>query len=66
MKKLGALPFFCLVVLFLMFVVLGVVLAAESDIQRCVIVVSAIPPTDGSVTNPDYALLNAFRFVTRM
>lgn len=57
MRKLNALPLL-LMVLFSLFVALPVVFAAESDIERYVVVVYAIPPTDDSMTNPHYSRLN--------
>ena len=57
MKKLHSLPLLVLVLLSL-FVALPVVFAAESEVQEYTIVVYAIPPTDDSMTNHDYALLN--------
>jgi len=58
MRRKNALPL-VLLVLFSMFVSLPIFaeIRAESDIQEYVVVITAIPPTDDSMTNPDYALL---------
>lgn len=58
MNKLNALPLI-LVVLFSFLAAIPIAaLASESSIQETIVIIYAIPPTDDSMTNPDYALLN--------
>lgn len=56
MKNVRALPLL-LMVLFSMFVALPVAFAAQTNVEKYVVVVYSIPPEDDSMTNPDYALL---------
>ncbi len=62
MRKLQNLPMI-LMILLSVFVMLPVV-SAESVVKERVIVIYAIPPTDNSMSNPDYQLLGYHWFST--
>jgi hypothetical protein len=63
MRKLNALALLFLMLLPI-FVVVAAAYAFDSSIHESVIVVYAVPPTDNSMTNPDYKLLSYHWYTT--